>query len=211
MFFCLLTFLFDINHASWEKSYMFSSFIFEQQWACDLIFLQNFSVTFFSVTCMYFGKVLQLNILCLMDNVFMIKWPALDEACHTTGLESQFAAQEQWCTIYFQLWSSKKTKILSVWCIFLTRCQSSLSSYLCGEYIGCKSWCLDRETAFVKLEGHVSGSGIKLCFKMLWSVELKKVIEVGWETVHLKLHVRGDTLCLNFILKGWIFKLLHLV
>ena len=93
-----------------KKKYMFSYFIFEQQWACDLIFLQNFSVTFFSVTYMYFGKLLQLNILCLMDNIFMIKWPALDEACHTTGLESQFAAQEQWCTIYFQLWSSKRQR-----------------------------------------------------------------------------------------------------
>ena len=39
---------------------------------------------------MYFGKLLQLNILCLMENIFMIKWPA-----HTTGLEGQFAAQEQ--------------------------------------------------------------------------------------------------------------------
>ena len=93
-----------------EKSYMFSSFIFEQQWACDLIFFQNFSVTFFSVTCMYFGKVLQLNVLCLMDNIFMIKWPALGEACHTTGLENQFAAQEQWCTIYFRSWSSKRQR-----------------------------------------------------------------------------------------------------
>jgi len=26
---------------------------------------------------------------------FIVKWPALGEACHTTGLESHFAAQEQ--------------------------------------------------------------------------------------------------------------------
>jgi hypothetical protein len=44
---------------------------------------------------MHFGKVLQLNILCLMDNIFMIKWPALGEACHAAGLKNQFAAQEQ--------------------------------------------------------------------------------------------------------------------
>jgi hypothetical protein len=46
----------------------------------------------FSVTCVYFEKLLQLNILCLMYNIFMTKWPALDEACHKTRLESQFAA-----------------------------------------------------------------------------------------------------------------------
>lgn len=35
--------------------------------------------------------------------------------------------------------------VLSVWCICLIRCQSSLSSCLYCEYTGCKSWCLDRE------------------------------------------------------------------
>ena len=36
-----------------------------------------------------------------MDNIFMIKWPALGEACHAAGLKNQFAAQEQWCTVQF--------------------------------------------------------------------------------------------------------------
>lgn len=58
------------------------------------IYFQGFQHHFFQ----YFAKVLQMNTVCLTENIFLMWWFAICEWHHITGIR-QFTVQLRWCNM----------------------------------------------------------------------------------------------------------------